>query len=455
MRPMPQRFATLVLALSMAVPACAMRKPGEPLKPGFNLFSKQQDIQLGQQAAAEIAKQYQIVQNQDIQNYVKRIGERLAAQKEAKASGFPFSFTVVNDPSINAFALPGGPTFVHTGLIAAADNEAQVAGVIGHELAHVILRHGTNQASKANLVQIPAMLAGAVTGSDLWGALAQMGGTALLLKYSRNAETEADALGARLMNDAGYNPIEAARFFEKLQAEGSPRAPEFLSSHPNPGNRVQAVQAEVRALPQRQYNASAGDFGRIKQLVGGLPAPPKQQGALPGASGSSTPAPTTRPSGSFKQLQARGFSLQYPDNWEAFGDNDSASVTIAPREGILQSSGGGSAIGYGAIVSFFFPESQNRNLQQSTDQLIQRLRASNPSMEVSGGRRRVSVQGSQGLVTTMTNTSPYQGATETDVLLTVQRPEGLFYMIFIAPQQNFQQLQSTFDAMVRSIRFTS
>src|SRR5437899_9216701 len=105
-------FRILLIALTLAIPALA-RKPGEPIKPGFNLFSKQQDIQLGQQAAAEVRKKYQVVQNQELQDYISRVGARLAAQKEARDSGFNFSVTLVNDKSVNAFALPGGPAFVH------------------------------------------------------------------------------------------------------------------------------------------------------------------------------------------------------------------------------------------------------------------------------------------------------------------------------------------------------
>src|SRR5258706_1714563 len=226
------------------------RRPGLEGKPGFNLFSKQHDIQLGLQTAAQVSKQYQVVPNQELQDCLRRVGERLAAQKEPRESGLQFTYTLVNDKTVNAFALPGGPTFVHTGLILAADNEAQVAGVLAHEMSHVILRHGTNQASKANLMQIPALLAGAATGSNLLDQLANLGAVGMLLKFSRNDESQADALGTKIMNEAGYNPIEMAHFLEKLQAEGGSRAPQFLSDHPNPGNRVQAVQAEIRALPQ-------------------------------------------------------------------------------------------------------------------------------------------------------------------------------------------------------------
>jgi hypothetical protein len=444
---------TIVMAIALTAPALA-RRPGDEIKPGFNLFSKQHDIQLGLQAAAQVSKQYQVVPNQELQDYIRRVGERLAAQKEPRESGFRFTYTLVNDKSVNAFALPGGPTFVHTGLILAADNEAQVAGVLAHEISHVILRHGTNQASKANLIQIPALLAGAVTGSDLLAQLTNLGAVGFLLKFSRTAESEADALGTRIMNEAGYNPIEMAHFFEKLQAEGGSRAPQFLSDHPNPGNRVAAVETEIRALPQHQYGTTVGDFTREKALVAKVPQSRSQPRELRGAV--AAPSTASRPSGRFKQLRGREFALSYPDNWEVFGDNNAATVTIAPREGIVQSSNGGSAVGYGVIVSYFFPEPKTGDLPQATDELIHHLHAANPNMRVtSESPRRIRVEDGPGLVTTLASDSPFQGQIETDVLLTVLRPQGLFYMIFIAPQSDFGDLQSTFDDMANSMRFSN
>lgn len=252
------------------------------LKPGWNLFSREQDIQLGREAAAQVQNQYTIVRDPTLSAYVRRIGGRLAAVPEA--GGFPYSFTLVSDKSINAFALPGGPAFVHTGLLLAAENEAQVAGVLAHEISHVALRHGTNQASKANLIQLPVMLASGILGRNgsLLGSLSQLGiglgANSVLLKFSRNAERDADLLGARIMAKAGYNPIEMARFFEKLEAEGGARGPQFLSDHPNPGNRVKAVEAEIRYLPQSRYNAGdAREFHRMQQRVAALPpAPPRR-----------------------------------------------------------------------------------------------------------------------------------------------------------------------------------
>ncbi len=246
------------------------------LKPGFNLYSKQQDVQLGQEAAAQVAKQYQVIHDRDLDAYINRIGRRLVSQPQADSADFPYTFTLVNDKSINAFALPGGPTFVHTGLIAAAENEAQVAGVLAHEISHVALRHGTHQASKALGVQLVAGVLGAGAGRSMLGQLTQaglaFGANSVLLKYSRDAEKQADLLGAQIMAGAGYNPIEMARFFEKLEAEGGAHGPQFLSDHPNPGNRVQYIEAEIRSLPPSGYAAGNRDFARMQQRAQALAA---------------------------------------------------------------------------------------------------------------------------------------------------------------------------------------
>jgi len=267
-----------VAAVVAAVPAYAARRPGEPLKPGFNLFSKEQDVQLGETNAKQVTAQYQVADNQFLQEYVRHVGSRLATAPEAKHSGFEFRFTVLNVSDINAFALPGGPMFIYSGLLKACDNEAQLAGVMGHEMSHVILRHGTHEASKANLIELPALLAGSLIGNDtLTGKLARMGvglgANSFILKFSRDAESEADALGSHLMSEAGYDPMQMARFFEKLA--GGPHPPQLLSDHPNPGNRERAIRAEMQTLPARSYGYETGEFQRMKSEVAGLPPAPK------------------------------------------------------------------------------------------------------------------------------------------------------------------------------------
>src|SRR5215472_4271046 len=155
------RISAAILVFVTLTPVWAARQPGSPLRPSaFNFFSREQDVQVGKEAAGEILKHHEVVQDQILQNYLNRIGERLAGTREARESRFKFTFTVLNDTAVNAFALPGGPMFVYTGLLQSVDNEAQIAGAMAHEMSHVILRHGTNQASKANLLEIlPSLLA--------------------------------------------------------------------------------------------------------------------------------------------------------------------------------------------------------------------------------------------------------------------------------------------------------
>jgi predicted Zn-dependent protease len=279
-----KKFLLWAAALVFVLPAIA-RRPGEPFKQGFNLFSKDQDVTVGQQAAQQVRQQYQVVDDPALQDYVRRVGERLAYTPSGSDSGFKFTFTVLNDASVNAFALPGGPMFVFTGLLKAVDNEAQLAGVMAHEMSHVILRHGTHEASKAQAVEMPAALLGAIVGrNSAAGQLANLGlglgANSVILKFSRDAESDADALGVHIMAEAGYDPIELARFFSKLQesgGQGNSRLAQFLSDHPNPGNRERAIQDEAATVGRRNYGYSTGGFQRAKTALASLPAPPKRR----------------------------------------------------------------------------------------------------------------------------------------------------------------------------------
>lgn len=447
-----RRFSAILIALTMTL-SCATRTPGDPLRPGFNQFSKEQDIEIGKEYSAEVKKQADIVSNPRLQNYVKEIGQRLAQQPEADS--YPYEFTLINEPSINAFALPGGPIFVHSGLIDAADNEAQVAGVLAHEVAHVALRHGTSQASKSQMIQLPAVLAGAVLGNG--GALAQIGQIgvglgleALMTKYSRSAEKEADALGARIMSKAGYNPLEMARFFEKLAAEGGARPPAFLSTHPDPGNRTQLVQAEMATFPAGQYGYETGNFNQSKTLVAQLPPPKPTQQQQEVAAAAPNPSAPQAPGGSaFVRMNGGTFSVERPQSWEAFGGQD--SVTLAPKEGLVQTRNGGVVIGYGAVISRYEPR-YRQDLLNASWELVQQLQEANPNLKVTQAPQQRQIGGSPGLIAGLTGSSPYGGA-ERNILLTVQRPDGLFYMVFVGPEQGFAQLQPAFERMAQSIQF--
>jgi hypothetical protein len=254
------------------------------------------------------------------------------------------------------------------------------------------------------------------------------------------------------MAGAGYDPVAMATFFEKLASEGGSGGPAFLSSHPNPGNRVENVRAELKTFEMpAQFNAGTGEFPRMKQQTAQLPPPkkPPQQTANAAAASAGPPAP---PRGGFQQLQGRTFSVAYPNGWESFGNQQSSVLTIAPRQGLVRNAQGGVSLGYGAVLSYFRPRSGRGNLQTATRELIGQLQEVNPALQVAGGSRNVQVQGSPGMIVNLAGRSPY-GGTERNVLLTVVRPEGLFYMVFVGPEQNFNQLEPAFEEMLRSIKF--
>ena len=368
---------TLALVLAMTFLAtesiAAIRNPELP-DPGKAPISKQEQEKMGEQAAAEVYKQMPVLPDNSPQTqYVRQLGQRLVAQIPAQYS-WPFRFHVIPEKDINAFALPGGEMFVNVGAITAAKNEAQLAGVMAHEMSHVYMMHSAKQMEKSAFAQGLAGLAGAILGgsNSMWAGLAragiQIGAGTVMLKYSRTDEAQADAVGAIIMYKAGYNPIELANFFETLAQQSGSGGPQFLSDHPNPGNRYQSIRNEVANWPQKNFQgnsqaflnarnnaqklqlytaqeiqdgAKSGRWAQMNQKNGAVfvnnpGAPPV---ATPASQTSSRPmnnVPTSevRPSGNFKDLNLNFIQMKYPDNWQASGDQQQSSVTIAPPAGV-------------------------------------------------------------------------------------------------------------------------
>jgi predicted Zn-dependent protease len=270
----------LAAILSVALVATLLAADGRTiLKPGWNMFSPQQDVEVGQQVSPDAERQLRMLNNARVDNYVNELGHRLAAK--ATGEKYPYQFKVVNDRAINAFALPGGPIYINRGAIEAADNEAQLAGVIAHEASHVALRHGTNQASKASAAQMPLAILGGIIGSDSTkAALTQLGASfamnSVLLKNSRSAESQADVLGTQILYDSGYDPRAMGQFFQILESQQETKGQvEFFSNHPSPDNRIERVNEEVTALGGTPRNAitNSRGFDDIKRYLQTLPAP--------------------------------------------------------------------------------------------------------------------------------------------------------------------------------------
>ena len=427
-------------------------------KPGWNKFSPQEDVELGKRASADAQKHLPLCNAPKVDAYLTQLGMRLAQKLQTGGVQYPFEFHCVNDKAINAFALPGGFVFVNRGTIEVADNEAQLAAVMAHELSHVALRHGTNQATKEIFTQTGLGLFGAIFGDSTGGALLTTLGSftagGVLLRYSRTAESQADVMGTQVLYDAGYDPRGMAQFFEKLQTQIKGESfPEFLSDHPNPEYRVERVNEEIDKLGGVQPSArrDSAEFEAIKREVLALPVVKKP---TPGVAGSAAPPPP--PSANFATYQASAYTLKYPDNWKKHPDSDGGGVSFAPEGGVVDDGSGHSALAYGLIVSVsklkMDPNDSNA-LDNGTRQVLQDLQKANPSMKITRQGERLRLNGQPGLSTYLSNDSPAGGA-ETDWVITVLRPEGVLYFIFVTPEAAYSNYDKTFSAILDSVRLT-
>jgi len=430
------------LALTFAPGLWAQRSI---LKPPWNAYSPATDVQLGKQNAQILEKRLPLCNDPKVDAYLTQLGLKLASKLPTRGVQYPWEFHCVNSKEINAFALPGGYVFVNRGAIEVSDNEAQLAAVMGHELSHVALRHGTAQASKAQLLQGAAGIFGGIFGGSTGGALltqgVALGAGSVLLHYSRSDETQADVLGTQALYDTGYDPRAMAQFFEKLEAETKGKnPPQFLSDHPNPGNRVERVDEEVDKLGGVPANAKrdSAEFEAIKREVLALPVVkmPPAVGAAPAL-----------PSSSYVEYRVLAYAVRIPDNWNKY--EDKGNVTFAPDGGILQKGG----LVYGLIVSVnpVQADATDRALENATRALIQDLAKTNSSLKVSREPERVQLNGQPALSTYLSNDSPV-GGRETDWLVTVLQPQGLVSFLCVSPTAAFPEYEKTFTAVLDSVR---
>lgn len=472
-----QMTAARVMVLSFLMAAVAWAADRTQLKAGWNMFSVQQDIELGQQVSRDAERQLVMLKNSRVDNYVSNLGRKLASS--APGEKYPYQFKVVNDLSVNAFALPGGYVYINRGVIEAAQTESQLAGVIAHEISHVALRHGTNQATKASAAQVPLAILGGLLGSGSTGAmLAQLGAgfavDSVLLKYSRGAETQADLMGTQILFDSKLDPRGMAEFFEIIQADNQGgRQVEFFSNHPNPDNRIANVSKEISLLggSQQRSKSESSKFNDIKRYVRSLSAPPSgtKTTALTGNpdrddTGERTTRPE-RPSNRTKVFQNSVLRIEYPENWQTHGQGDAATITS--RGGLVDDGNGNQALAYGILINIFEPhpdgvgqslqggrrQPSEASLGEATDRLVEALQRSNRNMRETRDRELIRIDGDAALSTHLSNDSPIAGAgRETNWMITLQRPEGLLFIVCVAPERDFQNYESTFQQMLRSVR---
>jgi Zn-dependent protease with chaperone function len=479
--PAIRRFVAVLLISLIAAPELltAAVSPELPNPGNIPGASKEQQEQLGLQARSEVYKQMPVLPDSSpVTQYVRNLGQRLTGVIPQQYS-WPYEFHVVQEKDINAFALPGGPIFVNIGTITAADNEAELAGVIAHEMSHIYMQHSVKQQRKAALPSILGGLAAAAAGmvGGAAGALGQIGAQVVagsfIMKYSRADEAQADAVGAIIMYKAGYNPEAMADFFKKLEQEsGGNNPPQFLSDHPNPGNREAAIQKEIQNWPSEQWRNDTPNFQAARTAATKVRAytaqeiaeraksgggwnnqtPQRTSGSVSSddRGGSIAPQPVSV-SHNWRNLQGPGFTIQYPDNWQSYGSQQSA-ITLAPTGGVTQN-----AVAYGAIIDAFQPQNARASLDTKVRQLVSSIQQTNAGLRMSGSSQPVTVNGVRGRSVELTGTSPVasngKALTERDWLVAVPQADGsLLYIVFIAPDRDFSQLRPAFEQMLRTLR---
>lgn len=479
-------LALIAGALSIAVASLPAQTTARRASPGFNLFTPAQDVEIGRSSALEAEKQLRLANDPAANRYLTRIVARLAAV--APGADYPYTVKLVDAPEINAFSLPGGPMYVNRGLMLAARNESELAGVIAHEMAHVALRHGTNQASTAYLAKGGVSILGGLLGkgsgntSSIINTIGGVGLNTAFLSFSRSAENQADATGADMMARAGYDPVAMADFFDVLRAEQGrdpSKLEQFFSDHPGTAERSTRIRTLANGATVANV-ADIGGFDAIRSRLGtgtttttagqypGRLTPPTEQPAYGTPTAVNVPEPSTR---TIRYRQPNGFvTLLYPSNWRVMQTTGSA-VALAPTGGVITGSDGLQHIVYGVIVNHYAPFTVNSNvavsryvpfetgrnevndLDEATNDLVNTIIRANPYLRAeAGSARREKISGAEGYSVVMRGTSPITGEAEQAMLFTRGLPDGhVVYGLSIVPASRATEMDEAMVKLMQSL----
>ncbi len=462
----------LVIALGLTA---AIADAQTNVKPGFNLFSPEQDAEIGQQSAIQAQRQLPILNDAQVNAYVNRIGQRLAAN--AGGPNFQYQFRVVNQSDINAFALPGGYIFVNRGVLENARNEGELAGVLAHEISHVALRHGTHQASKAYLAQAGISILGGILGgrvgqgtANIINAVGGFGLNALFLKYSRDLETQADVRGSQILAASGYSPVDMVNFFKTLERVDQSKKTNWLSDHPAPPDRIARIEREAQMLRVSQTpTENVAELREVQNRLRGYGSARTgraiAQGTTSGRSrpsGRGTSVSVEPPSNSLRTYTSRSglYRISYPSNWQVY-ESGSTGVTIAPPGGVGNVNGSNEIV-YGAMINHYDPfgnlgsrlRSGNISIDDATDDLLTEIQRGSPYLRlVRGSGQRVRMAGGTAVAATLRGTDPQTAVDERVTVVTRQlSDEHLLYLLFVTPERDASSYSNLLNEMVNSMR---
>jgi len=416
-----------------------------------NFFSLKQDIEIGSESAKEVEQKLPIIRDSNIDTYFRSVAERLTQNRSLPA--LRYRFRIVNSKEVNSLGFPGGAVYVYRGLLQAASNDDELAAIVAHEIGHIASRHGTAQLSRQLIVQAPIAIAAGLTATEAWKEQLvklgiSLGIDAPFLRYSRDQELEASLMAVHLMADARFDPNAFRTLLEKVneaQTGENPRAPVFVFNHPQSETIAPEILEEIERVATTLRHARAS--ANFRTFRAGL-----QRLAYPITK---TPVADPTPDSISKVFTHPQdfYRLGYPDGWQVTRTSANGAI-IAPVDGV-QSSRNGDDVTHGVMFDLFDIAVPDRSLtlEQATNRLIVFLHQRNQSLRiVPGAQTQLLVSDEPGVRTVIIGKGDSSNSSEVAWVVTRLYYQSLFYMVFVAPEDEFAMYQPIFEQMIRSVR---
>jgi predicted Zn-dependent protease len=412
-----------------------------------NFFSLKQDVEIGEESSREAERSLQLIKTFGVNQYVSTIGQRILQNRALPA--LKYHLQIVNSKDVNSLGFPGGEIYLYRGLVDLASNDDELAAIVAHEVSHVASRHGTQQLSRQLLVQEPIAIAAGVPISEVWKEQItklgiSLGVDAPFLRYSRDQELEASLMAVRLMANAQFDPNAFRTLLEKINETQTA----FVFNHPQSQDVSPELADEIDrlSLPARRARPSPA-FQTFRAAMQRIPSAVLVKATPP------TAPDLTEPLANVFTHPLDYYRLSYPTGWQATRNGTNGAI-IAPPDGV-QSSPNGDDVKRGVMFDLFDISVPDRSLtlEQATNRIIVFLHERNPSLKiVPGAQTQTLVSDEPGLRTVMIGKSETDNSSEVAWVVTRVYYKSLFYLVFVAPEDEFPMYQPVFEQMIRSAR---